>query len=265
MMRPETSVFTLGAVNVSQGRLFAPMDDWVTRLGEWLEYGGDLLGLAWFTAALATVGVIPALIRRNKTDLILLVYVLGFFVLHWIGAFFTFDRYFLPLVPPMAILSARGVVWGMSQIKILETTRLAYAYGLVGILIVVFGMTGYHDPRADSYHGENEQGILELAAYIHEKPLGTIIYDRWLGWEMGYYLGAWNDKRSVYYPEPADLAADALLNPDRAPRYLIAPSTQDVDDWLDGLAKNGFEITLDYKHDGYVSYEIIPPAGDEGA
>jgi 4-amino-4-deoxy-L-arabinose transferase-like glycosyltransferase len=50
MMRPETSVFTLGAMNVSQGRLFAPMDDWVTRHGEWHEYGGDLLGLAWFTA-----------------------------------------------------------------------------------------------------------------------------------------------------------------------------------------------------------------------
>jgi hypothetical protein len=239
--------------------------DWGSRLSEWLEHGGDLLGSAWFTAALSIAGVIPPLIRRHKTDLILLVYVLGFFALHWIGAFFTFDRYLLPLVPPMAILSARGVVWGVSQIRILETSRLGYAYGLISIVIVILGLTGYHDPRADSYHGESEQGILEFAAYIHDKPPGAIIYDRWLGWEMGYYLGAWNDKRSVYYPEPANLATDALLNPDRAPRYLIAPATQDVDDWLDSLARNGFEITLDYARDGYVSYEIIPPAGDEGA
>jgi hypothetical protein len=96
----------------------------------------------------------------------------------------------------------------------------------------------------------------ELGAYLDTKPLGTIVYDHWLGWELGYYLGTWSDKRLTYYPDPMALAADARLQPDPAPRYFVAPIDIRVEDWLNALRDAGFEVHLDYQMERQVVYQI---------
>ncbi|MFW5692522.1 MAG: ArnT family glycosyltransferase [Chloroflexota bacterium] len=257
--RPETSVFTLGSINISQGRLVMPPDTWLPRLETWLNHADGLLGPAWLTPALVAYGVIPALFRRRPVDLALVVTAGGLFFLHWIGAFHTFDRYLLVLVPLLIVLTARTVYSSWTQLP----PRLQHPVlaSLLIIAAVTAGISAEHDPRADVFRPTSPDGYSRLADWLNAKPLGTIVYDRWLGWEMGYYRGAWSDKRWVYYPDAPGLADDALLNPDPAPRYFVAPDdpTRDVQPWLDALRLRGFTVTLTYDQDALHAYEIIPP------
>lgn len=301
--RPETSVFTLGSINISQGRAITPPDEWLPRLLDWAQDGDNLLGSPVVTVILIAVGVVPAVMRRVWLDGLFLMIMVGYCALHLFGAFFTFDRYLLPLVPLLAVLSARGIVFWGCQIErhrwlpyikndfaskdkacsvrhqkpqfanhISITRHGMYTLWTRGfkdkwaiLLIIALILTAAfatHDPRADAYHGTSPQALIDLAAYLNAKPLGAIIYDRWMGWEMGYYIGAWSDKRRVYYPDPQVQTQDALLNPDPAPRYMIAPANQDYAPWLAHFEDAGFAVSLDYERDGFAVYALSPPFSD---
>ena len=55
---------------------------------------------------IAAAGLVAALVRRNRADLVLAVFVLVYF-LDLLTLHAHFDRYVLPLVPPLAVLAAR--------------------------------------------------------------------------------------------------------------------------------------------------------------
>ncbi|MBZ0276082.1 MAG: hypothetical protein K8I60_08060, partial [Anaerolineae bacterium] len=112
--------------------------------------------------------------------------------------------------------------------------------------------------RVGGDRGEHA-GIDALADELNAKPLATVIYDHWLGWELGYYMGAWTDKRRVYYPTPAALVADALLLPESEPRYFPAPNTALVTPWLEALTAAGFDVSVDEQTERYTVYRLIPP------
>lgn len=107
--------------------------------------------------------------------------------------------------------------------------------------------------------------IDQFADWLNALPLGTIIYDRWLGWELGYYMGQWTDKRRVYYPTPELLVEGALEQPDPAPRYFIAPvrfvapPEQPPEVWLAALDAAGFQPILIYETADYRAWRLIPP------
>jgi 4-amino-4-deoxy-L-arabinose transferase-like glycosyltransferase len=258
--RPETSVFVLGSVNISQDRFFVRPDEWLPRLETWLAHGDVLLGLPLLTAALTLAGITFTAINRDRRDGLLLVWIIGFGLLHWMAAFFTFDRYLLPLVPVLALLAARALVGVWHQ----AGKRPALLAALIaGILLL--SLPAQHDPRADVFRSTSPDGFFRAADFLNSKSLGAIIYDRWLGWEMGYYMGAWSDKRRVYYPEPVQMARDARCNSDPAPRYLLAPADEDVTRWLAELNKAGFASSRVYDRDRFVIYELIPPWAASGA
>jgi hypothetical protein len=102
-------------------------------------------------------------------------------------------------------------------------------------------------------------GIDHLATWLEAKPLGTILYDRWLGWGLEYYRGSWSDKRMVYYPTPGKLAAGAAAQPDPAPRYFPMPVEAPAADWLHALRERGFTVSLVYQSQRFVVYQLIPP------
>lgn len=254
--RPETSLFTLGSINISQGRFFTPSAEWLPRLREWLRIGDNLLGWGWYTALLIMMSAVVVFWRKRVLDWALLVFAVGFFLLHWIAAFWTFDRYLLPLVPIFALLVARAITWIARK----QAYPQIVTYLCVGSLIL-FGTPARHDPRADAYHGETQSALIDVSTYFNQLPLGAIIYDRWMGWELGYYIGAWSDKRRVYYPDPENQAQDALLNHDPAPRYLLAPANHDSEAWLRSFFEVGFGVCLAYSQDGFAAYRLTPPAG----
>jgi len=249
----ETSLWALAVANNDPGRL-ARGDELLPRLVGWGFYGQYLFGVWWMTAILSVMGAVSAVVRRHWVDGVLLGYVVVYLVGHWLVAINIYDRYLLLLLPPMLLLVARGLA---------SLGEKIYAKGLVYLLmglVLLFPAMEAVDGRMPIGGDRGEHaGIDELGRFLESKPVATIIYDRWLGWELRYYLGAWPDERVVYYPTAEALAADAILQRDFAPRYFVAPINRPYHRWINLLDYAGFEIRLVYDQKPFVVYELIPP------
>ena len=262
-VRPEASLFIVANANYHTDGLLAPLGEWLPRLAQWARYGGWLLGPPPLTAALLLVGLWAAWWQWSRLDRVLWGFTLGYVALHTMFGFIPYDRYLLPLLPPLALIAARGLDHLLGRLRAHGARGLmAGVYGLLVIGLVVAAVQAALwriDLGRDHYPLDRGGEIIALADYLNAKPLGTIIYDHWVGWELGYYLGAWTDKRRVYYPEPSALAWDARLNPDPAPRYLIAPAGRAVDDWLVALAQARFGLRIDARLPSFIVLRIEPP------
>lgn len=256
-IRPETSLFTLGSINISQGRIFTPPDEWLPRLEIWVMLGDNLFGTALFTLMVVIIGSIMAGFRRNLISTVILMMSIGFFIIHWIPAAWTFDRYLLPLVPLFALLAGRAISIIIATSPFRSRYRTAIIAGIV--VSIIANMGTIHDPRADAFRGNSENALIDLASYLNGQHLGAIVYDRWMGWEMGYYMGAWSDKRRVYYPDAVAQANDALLNTDPAKRYFVTPENRDGLTWIRQFQRVGFTACIGYMQDGFTVFILTPP------
>ncbi len=252
MARGETSIFALAAANNNPERFLVRPDEILPRLQTWLSYGAGMFGAA---------GALVLLVRPGgRSGRLLAGYCAAYMLAHWLIALNTYDRYLLPLLPLLALLLARGLVFRVQRLR----TRLpggarranALALGTLAGVMLLSQATYPTDTRP------RDDQIIALADLLNAKSLGTIIYDYWLGWEMGYYLGPWSDKRRVYYPAPEVQAADALCNPDPAPRYLIAPAQAHAAPWLNALSQRGFSVSAVIAPPRYRMYEVIPAWAD---
>ena len=258
------SLFTQAAVNNNPERAFVRADELLPRLEVWGAYLGTFFGSPLVTMALLLAGLSG--LRRVHWPLLvpLMVYSAVYLLAHWLVAFNLYDRYLLPVVPLLAVMVGAGLAQGMSALN-----RVCGRYNGHGsavslqviLMLLVAGvmLLSAYPPRYPTDDRPRDAGIIALADHLNDKPLGAILYDPWLGWELGYYLGPWTDKRRVHYPAPEVLAADALLNPDTAPRYFIAPHDHDIRAWLAALESAGFAISSDWDSPRYVAFELIPP------
>jgi 4-amino-4-deoxy-L-arabinose transferase-like glycosyltransferase len=271
-------IWGLAAANNTPGRLIRS-NEILPRLLKWTGYAQTLAGPSWLTAALGLVGasgVIGRVVcepRRHATlvDVVLAAYLLIYGLAHWLVAFNTYDRYLLPMLPLVLLLMARGADWGKNLIqrnRETERQRKVISFAPLYLCLSVFCLFSLCPTAFEASEGRiqvgadlgEHSGIDALAAYLNSRVLGAIVYDHWLGWELGYYLGPWSDKRRVYYPTPDALVAGALLQPDPAPRYFPAPADQPITPWLEALREAGFAITLVYDTPQFVVYELLPPA-----
>ncbi len=260
-----TGLFALAAANNNPARLIRS-DEVMPRLTTWLNYGRTLIGTPTIVLSIAALLMAVARIRREARqrdaliDLLLLVYLLAYLLTHWLVAFNVYPRYLLPLLIPAALLAARAVewlwAWLLPRLSAQEGTVLAAAL----VLTMFVGGRSAGESRADfSEDGNDYSGIIALADTLNSETLGAVVYDHWLGWELGYYMGQWTDKRRVYYPTPEALVADALTLDDPAPRYLVAPTREPLDPWLEALQKAGFSVEKTYQQQGMVVYKLMPP------
>jgi len=198
--------------------------------------------------------------RETAVDLLIALYLLGYVFVHWLLAFNTYDRYLLPVVPLLAILAARSGfwLWGLLSRWISRPEMVVTA----GAIIISL-LTGGRDAAEGRsiYNAERiEQGnILALADYLNTLPTATVIYDHWLGWQLSYYMGAWTDKRRVYYPTPDTLMQDAAQLAEHEPRYFPAPAAQSFNVWQNELERAGFVVERVYLSGGFAVYRIVPP------
>lgn len=244
-------------------------DEVVPRLLQWFDYGRFLLGspTPLFAVALPFVAVsriVRAPRRRDSgIDLILVTFVLAYLLLHWLVAFNTYDRYLLPLLPPFVLLGARVGIWLwelLSRFITRAELSVAAAAVMLALLLSGYDASVQRLPFTDRNGSfPDYEGIDGLAEFLNSQSLGAIVYDHWLNWELGYYMGQWSDKRRVYYPTPNALAAGALLQPDPAPRYFPTPASISVTPWLDALQDAGFAISRVYETPQWVVYALIPP------
>lgn len=270
-----SGIWTLAAANnMPPGGWLVAADGWGARALSWLWIVRWLAGsptLILLPAALITS--IVALVRAVRTpspdqaarqvrsfDAILIAWVIGYLALHTVGAFQLYDRYLLNLLPAVCLLCARGALalWNALQ-RFLPRGEVTMAAGAI-VLAIAAG--GWNASSGELEYGLSNAvlaeyaGIDELAAYLNARPLGAIVYDRWLGWPLGYYLGQWTDKRRVYYPTPEALAAGARAQADPAPRYLVAPIDEALTPWLEALREAGFTTARETQIARFVVYRL---------
>lgn len=261
-----TSLWTLAVSNNNPGRLIRA-DEALPRLLAWVQHGQFLLGLGWLSAVFISVAFLKVIFQPTRHGWFLAGFGVIYFLLHWFVAFPIYDRYLLLLLPPLWILVAQGITWavhGRWKLKFTAAQKQVTYWAVVFAgcctfgLLAVFASEGRYPIGGD--HGDYA-GIDRLGNYLNAKPLATILYDHWLGWELGYYLGTWTDKRRVYYPTPQALVADALLMRDPAARYLPVPRDEDIQPWLKALTYASFKPRLVFSTGNFLVYQLTPPAG----
>lgn len=261
--RFEASIFTQAAVNNAPEALLAAPSLWAGRLGEWIERGMWLLGPPLVTVGLLLGCTIVSLRLRQagstggrlaSVERAMLVYIVAFISLHLILRFNLYERYLLLLMPPLCLLVA-GQLARVPKAGWHGTVRRV-AIALALIASGLWSMSA--GPTIGGDHGA-QAGIDALAAHLEAKPVATVLYDPWLGWELGYYLGQWHDKRRVHYPTAELLAAGALALNEFGERYFVAPMDQPHDEWLAALGAAGFGVGVDYERDRFIVYRMTVP------
>lgn len=118
---PSPSLFELAAGHNAPTRLISAAEAG-PRAQAWLNSVRGLFGPASALLALL-IGAfgLRGLFRRPRTrtmniDLALLAFTLAYALLHWALAFDSYDRYWLPLLPPLALLGARAAVWAYAAV-----------------------------------------------------------------------------------------------------------------------------------------------------
>lgn len=267
LRQPGVPLLVLAAQHNDPARLIRP-DEVVPRFTLWLEQGRALFGSTTVIVIAGAVVIgLDAWRSRLHRDawlrLGLLIWMLTYLLIHWLVAFNIYDRYLLPVLPALCLLGGRGLAALQSWLRRhLPAAEAAAASGIVGLMMMLSGLAAARwelPGTTPSSSFERAAGIDALAAFIDAQPLGTIVYDVWLGWELSYYLDAWSDKRRVYHPTPGALLADALAQPDRAPRLFVAPDSRPLAVWLDPLRDHGFTVTLVFESAQYVAYSLVPP------
>ena len=266
-LRPGTSLFTLASSIITPDR-FIRANEIIPRLQSWLHHGQFLLGPGWFTGVVAIIAL-SVLVRRVVTqpprrdtiiDLLLLSFLFVFGLMHWLVALNTFDHYLLPALPLVIVLASRGID---RLIVTVASPRYAPIVAIaLGLFLLPSALMAATSERGVNTAHRNYTGIDDLAAFLNQQPVATVIYDHWLGWELGYYLGQWHDKRLTYYPAPDLLVADALALCEIGPRYFPVPRAQPVGPWLEALAAAGFEVEVAYENEAFMAYRLTPPEVD---
>ena len=243
--RAETSLFLLGGAHNLPASLLAAPASWLARLTAWLGLASWLIAVPPLTLTMVAVAV-ASRGKCRRMERLLLIYILAYLAAHTLLAFNQYDRYLLPIAPLLVLLMTGRL------------TRRASMAALTGGLLILSALWSVNSDMPGGDRSQYE-GIDALADYLNGKPVAAVIYDPWLGWELGYYMGQWSDKRRVHYPTPETLAAGALELDEIGARYLVAPRGQAVDVWLASLGDVGFSVFADYQSERFIVYRLRPP------
>ena len=89
-------------------------------------------------------------------------------------------------------------------------------------------------------HGAND-GIDQVAVFLKTLPSGTVLYDHWLAWELGYYVGK-GFVYLAYFDTPAALQDDLRVF-GGANRYVIFPGHESPDPVNAAIGEVGYTLS----------------------
>ncbi len=251
--RPETSVFILGASNNRPESWLVPIHELGDRVLIWLTYGQHLLGNSITTILFLIVAIIGFFHQKKSKPIVALwLWILAYIAFHIFINVNSYDRYLLPLLPPLVLVCGFGI-----RATFTNLPRHISWIIIATILIIPAYQASLDDISVGGDKG-NYDGIDQLADYLNSKPVATVIYDPWLGWELDYYMEQWTDKRRVHYPNPSALVEDALTLNEIGDRYFVTPTDEAYVSWLIALNNAGFEIVFDTEITRFRVYRLIP-------
>lgn len=199
---------------------------------------------------LAGIGFIT---QRNTLKTMYGVWGIGYLLVHLLLPMPFYERYLLLIVPLFAwflgesVAQWRGTTWV-----------------IMGTMIFFFVLLGRlsHTERAD-WVGNSQ--VDELAQAINALPLASVVYDPFFGWEMGYYLGQWTNKRRVHYPTPQTLIDGIFALNEQGTRYLVLPKQAFLerqalaDAMRQALTQNDITLTPIQDYKNMVLYALTLP------
>jgi hypothetical protein len=227
------------------------------------ELGPRLIGWAsflpyFFGPIVGVLGLIglPWLIRSDlkcaardraaRIDLALLTWLSGLIALHGLLNFPIWDRYFLLLVPIAAVLIGRAIrhLVPMSLCPPVPRSLCRLVTRAVSVAIIALSLPFSAAAAESQYpiggdHGAND-GIEQVAAYLKTLPAGAVVYDHWLAWELGYYLGR-GFVYLAYFDTPGALADDLQVF-DSDNRYVIFPLHEMPDGVSAAIEPLGYQL-----------------------
>jgi hypothetical protein len=263
------SFFALGQSRYT-ATMIRPLSDYPARFAEWWATVQYLFGNGFLTIIFFIVGIVGIPRKGNRISLILLAWIAAFSIAHIVLTLNLFDRNQIVLLPVAVVLVSSGLV---DTIHRVPTTSQKHSVGTAWMLSVlnnfipislflcftVFSLSASFRHLPIGGDDGQHDGIEELADYLNSKPVATVIYDPWLDWELDYYMGAWTNKRRVFYPSPDLLKRDALALKEIETRYFVVPIQVDESLWIDNLRKAGFIATQDYELRNFRVWALVPP------
>lgn len=262
------SFWIQGYADNNPGRLVRSNEIW-PRLNGWLDLLQTLSGarLADLTLIL---GLPPLLLFSRRSlaaihDFTLSGFTLTFLAGYWLLAFNVWDRYLLALTPIVALLLSRVIdrlTYFVMRIPLLATRNTEYALRIVLLLsafsllpsALVASRSGY---PIGGDHGAYD-GIDQIAETLRQVPPGSVLYDHWLSWELGFYLFD-GPAYMVWMPGPEALADDLRAFGATSPRYIVSPAWESFAETKAAIEAAGFTvepIQTTRRRDGSLSFTL---------
>lgn len=271
LLRPATpDWWSLGVINNSPGRLIRS-DEVLPRLAAWLGHLASAAG-GLLPAGILLTALLSGLIWRIKQAprqrstgvcLIIAAYSLVFLLVYWLVAFNTYDRYLHPW-PPLAAVIVGILAAGPREAAGKPSPKGLFAGVALAALLLPSALAARGGDTLLAPSKARSERLPEVAAYLNTLPPGTIVYDRWLGWQLGWYTGQHRPPgmwlRVTYYPTPEEMATAIQAEPDPALRCFVAPDWVWLDPWLDVLRKHGIGID-ETARIGRVGIYAVTPSG----
>lgn len=251
---PAVNFWQAGVAVNDPGRLARSAEVWPRAAG-WL----GLLRYATASGAanllmLSLIGaLLPLEARWGRTrgaaaTVVLFAFALAYGALLWLVAFPVLDRYLLPLVAILAVLSGRALGLIVGWVAGYLNLKLAQLSWLAGLALVALLASPAWQAARNAYpvggdHGTYD-GIDEVARSLRALPDGSVAYTDSLGWTLGYYLF----DAPLYmasFDSPAALAADLIVfGRDGTPRVLVLPGWGSHAEILRAASDAGFRASL---------------------
>ncbi|MCB8979772.1 MAG: glycosyltransferase family 39 protein [Ardenticatenaceae bacterium] len=266
----QNQISNFGGVRLSSSwelwpRFLAWADLWQTAVSP-LIFFLFIPAVGWFI--IQTCQVSPAIPtpRHNRpdrswqADRLLLIFILGYGLFHWLFAIPVWDRYLLPLLPLLAILLA--CAYDELLVQLPSLSPILRFRGAIVILILLsisasWAARNGRTPLGSS--SQSDEGAAEIAAALADAPYGTVLYDHWFSWQWRYHLF---DKRVFvsWFPHANALATDlTAFGQDGAPRYLALPNTAVAQPIIRTVQEAGFTLTAVAQSNQIILYKIISP------
>ncbi len=192
--------------------------------------------------------------RDNFTsiDQLLVIFVLGYFILHWFVAVPIWDRYLLAIAPIYYLLLAR-IVWRIyyyvkqrTETRWTSSRQVGYLFWLVSLFLLALQLplarSAYRGELPVGGRPEADGGIAALNAALKDQPEGSVLYDHWFSWQWRYYLFDTNVFVS-WFPDPDALASDLQVFGDSGSRRFIAlPNSPEAQPVIRAVRSAGYDL-----------------------
>ncbi len=208
------------------------------------------LSLGWPLVVAGLAAAAPGLWWASRTgrlrpaDGILLLFVLGYALLHWLWAVPVWDRYLLPLLPLLAVLLGRSI----SILAALGARRPPLRHALAAVMLIL--IVAHASTAAAARNGRfpigggpaADGGAATVARLLEDAPYGTVLYDHWYSWHWRYHL--FDGRVFVsWFPHADALLADLAAFGGSGPaRYVVLPNSEAARPVMRQLLGSGYDL-----------------------